>query len=242
MIYKDNLLHPSFSQPENVNYKVWRYISLSKLIDLFITNELFLSRIDYLNDSHEGTFTKLNSNLLRRNPLENNTGESSEQKWKVRQTTFANCWRLDQFESVAMWRIYCMVEEGVAIQTTYKKLIESLPDDKNLFIGCVKYLDYESETFDVSNIYNAIMHKRIAFNFENEIRIVKKNWYSNQDYELFHQSKGFKIEVDLLKNIENIYVNPEAPEWYYNTVMAISKKFNLDIPIVWSGLKSIPYQ
>ena len=237
----EHLLHPSFLQPEDLDVRVWRYISLSKLIDMLLTNSLYLSRIDCLQDLHEGTYTKLNNKLLRRNPLENNTGESSEQKWRVRQTIYVNCWRLDQFESVAMWRVYCPNSEGVAIQTTYRQLLYSLPDDNDLHIGCVQYLDYENDSFETNYIYSAVMHKRIAFNFENEVRIVKKIWSSQADFEETSELKGIKLSTTVLDNLECIYVNPESSEWYFQTIRLLVAKLGSNLQVKWSGLKANPY-
>lgn len=88
-------------------------------------------------------------------------------------TTFVNCWHQGQFESEAMWRLYCGTR-GVVIQTTYAKLKESIQKWKNpsLGIGLVTYRDYEAEDILSLNLYVPVMSKRLAFSHEQEARIV----------------------------------------------------------------------
>ena len=44
------------------------------------------------------------------------------------------------------------INEGLAIQTTYRKLVESVIEQKDDYVGLIKYLDYEIETFRDENI------------------------------------------------------------------------------------------
>jgi hypothetical protein len=45
-------------------------------------------------------------------------------------------------------------------------------DDK-LYVGCVNYIDYETQSFKVGSILYPVMHKRLSFAHENEVRLVK---------------------------------------------------------------------
>lgn len=58
-----------------------------------------------------------------------------------REFFFASCWRASDDESEAMWQRYCPSGQGVAIQTTYAKLRDSLPDHTH--IGLVSYIDHD---------------------------------------------------------------------------------------------------
>lgn len=58
-----------------------------------------------------------------------------------REFFFSSCWRASDDESEAMWQRYCPSGQGVAIQTTYAKLRDSLPDHTH--IGLVSYIDHD---------------------------------------------------------------------------------------------------
>ena len=50
-----------------------------------------------------------------------------------------NCWHMNDFESEAMWKLYLKSNEGIAIQSTYQRLIDSLSNtDLSIHIGDYK--------------------------------------------------------------------------------------------------------
>jgi hypothetical protein len=71
-------------------------------------------------------------------------------------------------ESAAMWKIYTITKESIAIRSTFAKLRDRL--DENCFIGTVKYIDYETDFFPHGNVLYPFVHKRKSFAYENEIR------------------------------------------------------------------------
>ncbi len=238
----ERLKHPSFPQPKDDNEKVWRYLSFSKFINLLLTDSLYFCRVDLLNDSYEGTYTKTNAGSRFTTDKESNAYKIDvENKKRNRKTMFVNCWRIDHYESEAMWKLYCPNNEGVAIQTTYKKLASSLPNDPAIYMGLIKYIDYEEETFDSGNAFNSSMHKRKSFEHEKELRLIypaTKYWKApNEDI----IEEGFTQKVNLIENIEAIYVNPFAPQWYYDTVDLLSSKLEISFNLKWSVIKGIPY-
>ena len=72
-----------------------------------------------------------------------------------------------------MWRLYCPGNNGVAIQTSYSKLVETIASDLELYIGRVTYIDYDSQGFPLGNFFYPVMHKRVSFAHEQEVRLVK---------------------------------------------------------------------
>jgi hypothetical protein len=176
-IVENKLEHPCFPQPTIPETKVWRYMDLSKLIDLLSRGELFLCRLDLLGDPHEGSITKPTffdrQVFLDKIAAPGATPRIIELNQRNRMTTFVSCWYFDNFESEAMWRLYCSDNRGGAIQSTYSKLAQSLSSDPFLYIGLVNYIDYETEWFPSNNAYYAPMHKRKAFRHESEVRIMK---------------------------------------------------------------------
>lgn len=63
---------------------------------------------------------------------------------------------MNESESAAMWRLYARTEEAICIQSTYKRLRESLNEAPvkergQLFLGTVEYIDYEGECLPDDN-------------------------------------------------------------------------------------------
>jgi len=88
-----------------------------------------------------------------------------------RRTLSVNCWHLNSDESAAMWMQYAGGGHGIAITSSYKNIIEALADAKErLFVGMVKYLDWNSEPVDNRTLFP--FSKRRSFNYEHELRVV----------------------------------------------------------------------
>ena len=51
----NKLEHPCFPQPEDDSVRIWRYLDLAKFIWLLEKQQLYLSRLDSLNDPFEGS-------------------------------------------------------------------------------------------------------------------------------------------------------------------------------------------
>jgi hypothetical protein len=235
--------HTSFPQPLNRETKVWRYLSLSKFLDFFLSDSLYFSRIDLLEDKHEGTYTKTTTGL-NFDKVAIPSGQSltrEEYSKRLRQSMHVNCWRLDNSESEAMWKIYCQNNAGLAIQTTYEKLAESLPEGNKLHIGLITYLDYEADSFNRGNNLSPAMHKRLAFQHEKEIRIVSPTLNYMNDHNMPLPEPGIKVQTSLLEKIENIYVNPYADEWYFQTIKKLFDKLTISTSLKWSEIKSTIY-
>lgn len=240
----NKLSHPCFIQPENLETKVWRFMDLSKFIDLLSRKHLFLSRLDLLGDSYEGSITKAFYYARNESLIKNGFGDLIIHKEYISknsiQSTFINCWYFNDFESEAMWKIYCPNNQGVAIQTTYKKLVKSIEYDDFLYVGPVKYVDYETEMFPDDNTFYPIMHKRKAFEFEKEVRLVKtifQNW-KDKPYE---PPVGIHTPWNIQEFCDRIYVNPYAKDWYHDLVYDILKKYGFDIKLEWSTQKGKPF-
>ena len=145
--------HRDFDPPSTMQ-RVWRYIDIAKFVSLLDTHALFFARADRVSDAWEGAYTVEN---VRRRPdvfgcVEQN-GESSETlpclsafHRSMVLHTFLNCWHLSEIESAGMWQLYASRDGGIAVQSTFDRLVRSFPnDDDGLFqvhIGTVKYINY----------------------------------------------------------------------------------------------------
>lgn len=130
----NKLEHPCFPQPDNINESVWRYMDLQKFIWLLTKNKLYLPRIDFLNNPHEGSITKINyiarEQYFTKEGLAHALPSFSETNKKIRKSVYVNCWHLNCEESEAMWRLYCGEKNGVAPRLTYESLVKSIEHDK----------------------------------------------------------------------------------------------------------------
>lgn len=239
----NKLAHSSFPQPIDTSVRVWRYMDLAKFIWLVEYKKLWLSRLDLLKDHHEGSITRLSLDTfeqwLRQRGLL--LGDFPQMLRNMRTSTYVNCWHLVNTESEAMWRLYCPGDHGVAIQTSYKKLSDSINHDANLFLGCITYIDYESGGFPIGNMFLPVMHKRESFAHEKEVRLVK-TLYEFIGLPIRIGPPGITIDWQIESVIDAIYINPYAPEYYYDVIQATIRKFvpGFENRIFWSKMRSEP--
>jgi hypothetical protein len=266
---QNKLEHPCFPQPADGSVRVWRYLDLAKFIWLIENQKLYLSGMDLLNDPHEGSRPKFLADnfdqqilAIKRDMLIQNHGSAlGEEKFqadlprfidqihrvhignqKHRRHLCVSCWHLGNPESEAMWRLYCPGNNGVAIQTSYNKLVKSTSNDSQLYIGCVRYIDYEFQGFPEGNIFYPAMHKRISFAHEQEVRLIKLRTPDNWGFPNEFCPPGISIDWPLEPTIDGIYVTPYAPEYFYDVVCAIVRSIapNLKDRVHWSKMRAAP--
>lgn len=242
---ENKLEHPCFPQPTDTSVRVWRYLDLAKFIWLLDNRQLYLSRLDLLNDPHEGSTPRLLA-LLRDQQLrdvgaEQLVAEIPRLNQQSRKSLYINCWHLGNAESEAMWRLYCPGNGGVAIQTTYASLVASLESDPFCYIGSVTYIDYESQGFPLDNLFYPAMHKRLSFAHEHEIRLVK-TFSAYWGMQARESPPGVTIDWSAETTIEAIYVNPYAPEFYRDVVCSIMRRVMpaLEPRVRWSQMRADP--
>lgn len=107
----------------------------------------------------------------------------------------------------------------------------------------VQYIDYKTEFFDPSNIFNLAIHKRKSFEFEQEVRCIymnvpesRKEKQSVLDVET---PIGMKIPVDLNALVEKIYLSLYAPSYLEENVKMIMDKWNLHKDVIYSDLYTL---
>ena len=266
---QSKLEHPCFPQPTDGSVRVWRYLDLAKFIWLIEKQKIYLSGMDSLNDPHEGSTPKFladhedqqclaiqrrrlvrefgddlgNQKFLAELPLFIDQNRRSRvRRQKDRREMYVNCWHLGNSESETMWRLYCPDNNGVAIQTSYDKLVKSIANDSELYVGQVTYIDYESHGFPQDNIFYPVMHKRISFAHEQEARFVKLRVPDNQGTPQEFYPPGISIDWPLKPIIDGIYVTPYAPEYLYDVVCAIVRSIapNLKDRVHWSKMRAAP--
>lgn len=253
-------------QPVNPDAPIWRYMSFAKLVDLLSTGELHLTRVDLLGDEFEASLPA-RAVELERTHFEERGKEfakfspllSDFRRW-IRSWVFVSCWHMNDFESDAMWKIYGLGEEGVAVRSTYSRLERVLAVHPEYNLGEVQYLDYESDAFPTGNPLFQFMCKRAAFQHEQEIRVihdrlkrafdVKEEWGRSHgvkadtpvDYREFGPcpDPGVRIAVSIPDLIQGIVVSPSSKRWFRDLVESVVRKFGYDFPVGISGMRGEP--
>jgi len=251
-MYKE---HPVFEKPDNENIKIWRYLDFTKFVSVLDKQSLFFTRADRLPDSFEGSYSKANIEL--RPIIYKDISKDSFDKMQmqlqifskeIRRFTIMNCWHMNEYESAAMWKLYLKTDEGVAVQSTFKRLTESFHnyEEDDVYIGKVKYIDYQTEWLPEGNFFYPFLHKRKSFEHERELRaIIQKIPTKDDKIDLTQETQEiFDIEayitVDLDTLIEKIFVSPTAPKWFNQVVKSIINKYNLKKEVIQSSLAEGP--
>lgn len=263
--------HPEFHEPEGDAISVWRYMDLTKFLSVLDKSALYFVRLDKLAkfDSFEGYYTTANLEFeqLKYNQLpkelKDEDGFKDEKTFeamkefspfirqfakKHRETTFVNSWHVQVHESAAMWSQYLKSQDGLAIQSTYKKLIDSYNEyeEYEIHIGTINYIDYNIESIPMKNLLSPFLYKRKSFEHEQELRCLiwtpqhGKNELMDLSKNKYKDTYGIYVHVNVETLIERIYLAPSSPEWMLDLLKSLMMKFSLDKPVIQSDLASVP--
>jgi len=229
--------------------KIWRYLDFTKFLSLLDTKSLFLSRSDMFNDSFEGAITAKTQTAREetyRRISSENFDEGIEQHnqlmERLRYYTHINCWHINENESDAMWKIYVKHGNGIAIQSTYKRLESVLSNNNDIRIKKVNYIDHDSDTIpeiigaQTFNYLSPYLHKKNSFRHEQELRVIIQDFDPKTLFETEKGELGINISINLSDLIEKIYVSPLASSWFFELVQSILTKYNLSQEIIYSKL------
>lgn len=216
-MYKKN---KTCREPKNENARIWKYLDFTKFISLLETNSLFFSRSDKMKDPYEGFVAMKNKQRVN-------------SKTKI----LLNCWHKNKYESAAMWSIYLKSHEGIAIQSTFKRLKNCFNNTPkpDIFISKITYIDYKKRNMTKNGPLWPFVYKRKSFEYEKEIRALV--YQPKKETDTAKQSTtGIFVPVDVALLIENIYVAPSAEAWIYDLVKSVVKKYNFEFPVIKSNL------
>ncbi|MCK8141226.1 hypothetical protein MW871_04905 [Flavobacterium sp. I-SCBP12n] len=219
--------------PEDPNTIIWKYLDLSKFLDLLMSQKLFMSRSDKFEDQYEGTFSEPTFEEIKKLSIDN---PSFLDFYKShREKVAISSWHINEYESFAMWQIFTQNSEGLAIQSTIGRLQKSLIPETNFnqYIGEVNYIDYKKEHIPFDDMFFPFLFKRKSFQYEGEVRVIT-DIGDNQ----LRINEGLKINVNINELIEKIYIHPKSENWYKNLVIQLVKKLNFDFTIEKSDLES----
>jgi hypothetical protein len=236
---------PSFKTPSNFDIPIWRYMDLAKYLAILQRQSLFFPRASLMGDPFEGSSTKLmvaarEQFLQSINHPELHMELGQAFKGMV-QKYLISCWHMNELESAAMWSLYLRSNEGVCIQSTYRRLRSCLP--KCVSIGEVEYVNYDTERFSPEIIFNLIMHKRKSFEHERELRAVFWEMDESPDAQTYKtkiEPTGLWIPVNLPSLIERVCISLTAEAWLASVIDGVTTKYDLQVPVVQSALAESP--
>lgn len=143
-----------------------------------------------------------------------------------------NSWHISEYESEAMWNLYTLSGQGIAIESTIKQLIASAYTEQKFDVQPVEYIDFESQEF---NGTSSIFLKRKSFEHEQELRaivLLKEN----------AKGQGVFVDCNLDVLINYVHVSPFAESYFKEVVEDIcnGKITNLNKKIMQSTLFKKP--
>lgn len=252
--------HPAFPQPADANVPLWRYMDFTRFVAMLAYGGLFFPRSHLMTDTFEGTYPLAN---VEYDPVELALlfagSLSDEQKALLRSArkdfltlarllrkwTMISCWHMSQYESEALWKVYSIAPQQVALRTTYATLAAALPED--ILIGTVTYLDYRTEGIwtGTTTAFGPFMHKRQSFAYEREVRAIKRAALAGRTTLWSPDEKppdnGEWVPVNLNQLIHAIYTSPACGQWYRELVERVARTYGVNAPVCPSSLDDEPF-
>lgn len=224
--------HPNINLP-HPDTVVWKYLDLSKFLDLLLSHKLFMSRSDKFEDQYEGTFSEPTFEEIKKLSADN--PEFLAYYKTHREKVAVSSWHINEYESFAMWQIFTASSEGLAIRSTVGRLQKAVQPEQHYpqYIGEVNYIDYKKEYIPFDDAFFPFLFKRKSFQYEREIRIITD--VTPHDMTL---NDGLKIAVDIHQLIDKIYIHPKSENWYKKLVIELLKRLDFDFDIEKSDLES----
>ena len=225
--YKNN---KELTKP-NDDDKIWKYMDFTKFVSMLYYKSIHFKRVDKLKDPYDAS---ISSYFVEINATESEIKNIKEHEKEERKKLFVNCWHINNdTDSAALWKVYMKSDEGIAIQTTVKKLVtvlEASNIDLPFDLASVNYNPSELPSVTTTpngtttwsfSVKEALFIKRPCFRYENELRV-----FVRFDE---HKSTGYDwYDLDINSLIESICVNPEAPNWVFLLVRDLAKSYKIE--------------
>lgn len=135
---------------------------------------------------------------------------------------------------MAFWKIYGSTIKSVAITTTVNRLKFSAPIWGKFGKVNVKKVRYINHSGRLPNgVYSMDESlfglKHVAYSFENEVRIVVTR-------SIGETPGSIRLPVNIDHFLTKIIVAPEAGVWFFDLVVDLVRKYNVEVPVHRSAL------
>ena len=220
-------------------------MDFSKYVDLVSTGEMFFCRSDLLGDPFEGSSTEKHHERrieeIRRqaNDFQREVTMYVVAGMDYRKYVYVNCWHMSEYESAALWRLYLKSDEGIAIQSTRNSLSSAVSGNKyGVWSVPVQYIDYFNDDPPMPTRMAAFRYKRKSFEHEKELRAIV---YADVNDETGNRleppgTNGIRVNTNLERLITAVHLAPTAPDWLYDLTLRITRKFQIEAPVLRSSL------
>jgi hypothetical protein len=238
---------------DSAETRIWRYMDLAKFVSLLTTESLYFTNPREFDDPYEGVIPKATaqqfSELLQKmyDALLQHftTGEQKKvldgfadkvQTFLNKPTLYnVNCWHKSEYESEAMWKLYSVYGQGIAIESTIGQLKASLANKQGLIVESVRYLDFDKEEWKMleGGPLVVVLLKRKSFEHEKELRAV---------ITLPEVVKGTLVKCNLDTLISKIHISPSAPAYLKEVLedLCAGKVRSLNKSVVQSQMLNVP--
>jgi hypothetical protein len=232
---------------------------LSKFVWILQNKAIYFSRIDQLGDSHEDYYTepmaspdyflsnlkieKLLPEEIKQNPIAYESCVNTIAKiflGKHNSPIYVSCWHMNEDESPAMWKLYTSHGDSICIKSTYNIIDINLPRTY-CYIGCVKYINYRHDVFDVRLALNYIIHKLKSFEHEKEVRaVIPYLKIITRKIKVIADKKGLLVPIDLSKLVQQVFVSPHSKPIFFEIVKGLLETYGLNVPVLKSEMNAPP--
>lgn len=237
------------------NYKISKYMDLTKFISLLQTRSLFFCRLDKLEDEFEARLPQLSLNernsfiddihsniWVKENPnkhIEEDIKNNEDSDMRNKRINCVNCWNKYHSESYALWKIYS--NQGIMILSNIDLLMESFNNTaENIYLSEIKYIDHNNDYFPHNNALLPVIHKHKAYSYEEEIRLIYNIGYDKKDlhydWEKEKNKMGKLLKIDLNILIDKIILSPYSSRWNFDLIKDLLDKYELKKEIFLSDL------
>ena len=211
-----------------------RYLDLPKLVDFLRTGELYLRQASRFDDVLEGTLPE----QIRRGAGAF-VGDVSAFEQRNRDRTYLSCWTLGTKDNMALWKLYGVTAESVAITTTVKRLATVAPgwaEYGSVDVRKVRYINYAGRRLP-NGVYGLgkelFGYKHVAYSFEKEVRVVLTR---STPRKRAARPSAIRVPANLDRFLQSIVVGPEADNWFFDLVVDVARKYNIAAPVRRSEL------
>lgn len=233
--------HELLKEPQD-SAQLWRYMDLAKFLSLLHTKALHLAALRTFEDPFEGHPPRCVVTPLTDEPpglteemraerlavIENNLDFFKNS----RHLLFASCWHMNEKESAGMWAQYIRSGEGIAVQTTFGRLKESIATENvSVFGAVVQYVDFDLHIPEGFNVVTWAALKRSSYSHENEFRLLAVQ---------ADGARGILLPVSLDKLIERVFVAPTTPDWLLSSINSLLALYGIGKEAVRSELLDSP--
>jgi hypothetical protein len=216
-------------------------MELARFLQLIDGRYLWFARVDTFSDPLEGTLTDGEFNYNPEAPDEpprfrEATADPFAQM--MRHTTYVNCWRMGENESMAMWDLYGNGTGVVAVTTTVGRLKKQLEnDERSVYIAKVQYVDWQAPSV-LRGTLDLITRKDISYQHEGEVRLFVWNTAGIRAEGIYRPDEippGLTVSIDPQAALTQIWINPRENPSMKPLIEGLLTRYGLEIPVKLSN-------